>query len=167
MGKMQAEDWKKVKNVLNEALELEISERRDFLNKFDAEIRAEVESLLAFEEESESVMRLSAVEFSTDFFDVEANSRLVGQRFGVYKIIREIGQGGMGAVFLAKRADRKFEQKVALKLLKREMNTSALRRRFEQEQKILASLEHPTFRHGNDRRQNSFFGDGIYRRLAD
>ena len=49
----------------------------------------------------------------------------------------------MGAVYLAKRTDGKFEQKVALKLLKREMNTAAFRRRFQQEREILASLEHP------------------------
>ncbi|MGI9055053.1 MAG: protein kinase domain-containing protein, partial [Pyrinomonadaceae bacterium] len=60
-----------------------------------------------------------------------------------YKVVRELGYGGMGAVYLAERADGKFRQKVALKLLKREMNTSALRRRFQREREILASLEHP------------------------
>ncbi len=59
---MQAENWKKIKQVLNDALELETSERKIYLNKFDDEIRAEVESLLAFEEESEDAMRLTAVE---------------------------------------------------------------------------------------------------------
>ena len=61
----------------------------------------------------------------------------------IYEILEEIGYGGMGAVYLAKRIDGKFEQKVALKLLRREMNTAALRRRFQQEREILASLEHP------------------------
>lgn len=140
---MQAENWKKIKQVLNDALELETSERKIYLNKFDDEIRAEVESLLAFEEESEDAMRLTAVEFSKEFFDEEDSSPLIGQQIGNYKIVRELGQGGMGAVYLATRADGKFDQKVALKLLKREMNTSAIRRRFQQEQEILASLTHP------------------------
>ena len=143
---MQAENWKKVKEILDEVLPLETSARQHFWNnhKISGEIRAEVESLLAFEEESESLMHLSAVEFSKDFFDgEEAQNPLIGQELGVYRIIRELGQGGMGAVYLAERADGKFEQKVALKLLKREMNTSALRRRFQQEREILASLEHP------------------------
>ncbi|HMS40968.1 MAG TPA: serine/threonine-protein kinase, partial [Pyrinomonadaceae bacterium] len=122
--------------------ELETSERKIYLNKFDDEIRTEVESLLAFENETEDVMRLTAVEFSKEFFDDE-KSPLIGQKIGVYQIIRELGQGGMGAVYLATRADGKFDQKVALKLLKREMNTSVIRRRFQQEQEILASLEHP------------------------
>ncbi len=143
---MQAEKWNLVKKLLDEVLSLETSERRRFLDKSgaNAEILSEVESLLAFETESEDLMRLSAVEFSRDFFDGEdAENPLVGQQIGNYKIIRELGQGGMGAVYLAERADGKFAQKIALKLLKREMNTAALRRRFQQEQAILASLEHP------------------------
>jgi eukaryotic-like serine/threonine-protein kinase len=141
---MQAENWKKVKELLDEVLQIETSERRNYLKNsgVKAEIRAEVESLLAFESESEDLMRFSAVEFSKDFFDGDENS-LVGQEIGVYKIVGELGQGGMGAVYLAERSDGKFKQKVALKLLKREMNTVALRRRFQQEREILASLEHP------------------------
>ena len=130
---MQSENWKKVKVLLDEVLSLEVSERQNFLDKskVSTEIRAEIESLLAFEEESEDLMRLSAVEFSKDFFDGEdAQNPLIGQQIGNYKIICELGQGGMGAVYLAERADGKFEQKAALKLLKREMNTAALRRRF-------------------------------------
>lgn len=140
---MQAAKWKKVKDVLNDVLELEVSERNRFLSNFDDEIRVEVESLLVFETESEDVMRLSAVEFSKDFFDEDTENPLLGQQIGNYKIIRELGQGGMGAVYLGTRTDGKFEQKVALKLLKREMNTSAIRRRFQHEREILASLEHP------------------------
>ncbi|MCY7346053.1 MAG: protein kinase [Pyrinomonadaceae bacterium] len=142
---MKAENWKNIKDVLMEALNLDVSERRGFLEKADItpDVRAEVESLLAFETAAEDLMHLSAVEFSKDFFDEDETSVLVGQTIGVYKIVRELGQGGMGAVYLAERTDGKFKQKVALKLLKREMNTSALRRRFQQEREILASLEHP------------------------
>lgn len=144
---MQKEDWKKVKQLLKEVLEIEPAKRQKFLDDsgISDSMREEVESLLAFETESEDLMRLSAVEFSKDFFDSNETEKntLLGQRIGVYEIVREIGYGGMGAVYLATRADGKFEQKVALKLLKREMNTAVLRRRFQQEQEILASLEHP------------------------
>lgn len=138
---MSAENWKTVKKILGEVLDLGVAERKSFLQKLDAPLRAEVESLLAFEEESEDLMRLSAVEFSKDFFDDEENA-LLGKTIGAYRIIGELGYGGMGAVYLAERVDGKFSQRVALKLLKREMNTSALRRRFQQEREILASLEH-------------------------
>ena len=129
---MQAENWKKVKQLLDEVLSLETSERQRALqnSEISPEIRAEVESLLAFENESEDLMRLSAVEFSKDFFDEDDKNSLIGQNIGAYKIVHELGFGGMGAVYLAERTDGKFEQKVALKLLKREMNTVALRRRF-------------------------------------
>ncbi|MDM7920711.1 MAG: serine/threonine-protein kinase, partial [Pyrinomonadaceae bacterium] len=142
---MRSEDWKKVKEVLADALERPVTERQAFLDaqKLSPELRIEIETLLAFEEGSEGVMQLSAVEFAKDLLDDAPESKLIGQTIGSYRIIREIGYGGMGVVYLAERADGKFDQKVALKLLKRELNTAALRRRFEQERAILASLEHP------------------------
>jgi non-specific serine/threonine protein kinase/serine/threonine-protein kinase len=144
---MKAENWKNIKEVLLEAMSLESSERWDYLEKADIspETREEVKSLLAFEAESEDLMHLSAVEFSKDFFesDDELKNILIGQQIGAYTIVSELDNGGMGAVYLASRTDGKFKQKVALKLLKREMNTAALRQRFRQEREILASLEHP------------------------
>lgn len=117
---MQTENWKNIKAVLMEALNLDASERHGFLEKADisSEVRQEVESLLTYEEESEDLMNLSAVEFSKDFFDEDAKSTLIGQRVGVYEIAGELGQGGIGAVYLAARNDGKFEQKVAIKMLK-------------------------------------------------
>jgi non-specific serine/threonine protein kinase/serine/threonine-protein kinase len=144
---MQTENWKKVKELLNEVLPLTQSERQKFFgnSQINDEMRREVESLLAFEEESEDLMQLSMVEYLKDFIasDELGEHALVGQEIGVYKIVRELGYGGMGAVYQAERTDGKFDQTVALKLLKREMNTAALRRRFGQEREILASLEHP------------------------
>jgi serine/threonine protein kinase len=58
-------------------------------------------------------------------------------------VVREIGRGGMGAVFLAERDDGHFEQRVAVKLIKRGMDTELVLRRFRAERQILASLQHP------------------------
>lgn len=155
---MQAEDWKKIKEILREALEIaEADRRRAFLDVAapGAEIRAEVESLLAFETESEDFMSLSITDFSKDFFVTEemsesereaetaAKGSLVGREIGIYKIIGELGAGGMGAVYLAERADGKFARRVAVKLLRREFNTSKIRRRFEIEKEIQSKLDHP------------------------
>ena len=144
---MQTENWKKVKELLNEVLPLDARQRQIFLeeSKISPEIRREVESLLVLEDEAADLMQMSMVEYLKDFIDSDELNKqtLIGQKIGVYQIIGELGQGGMGAVYLATRIDGKFEQKVALKLLKREMNTAALRRRFQQEREILASLEHP------------------------
>ncbi|HEX8734128.1 MAG TPA: serine/threonine-protein kinase [Pyrinomonadaceae bacterium] len=153
---MQAEDWKKVKEILREALQISQPERRrDFLNSApSAEIRAEVESLLACETESEDFMSLSITDFSKDFFDGEeipgdereaqsAQGSPIGRKIGIYQIVGELGAGGMGAVYLAERADGKFARRVAVKMLRREFNTSKIRRRFEVEKEIQSRLEHP------------------------
>lgn len=142
---MHSENWKKVKALLGEALEVDARERQAFLQNSGEtqQVIAEVESLLEFEDASNRMMNLAAVEFSKEFFDGNVENPHIGRQIGNYKIIGELGQGGMGAVYQATRADGKFEQKVALKLLKREMNTAALRRRFQHEREILATLEHP------------------------
>ena len=65
------------------------------------------------------------------------------ERIGPYRLLRLVGRGGMGEVYLAERADGGFQQRVALKLVKRGMDTDALLRRFMRERRILAQLEHP------------------------
>src|SRR5437868_3945156 len=62
---------------------------------------------------------------------------------GPYRILRRIGQGGMGAVYLAQRDDAEFKQQVAIKLVKRGMDTEFVLRRFRNERQILAALNHP------------------------
>ena len=149
--KMQPENWRAIKEILSEVSDLSASERAGFFDKANLNplIRREVESLLAFENAPADALDYSAIEFSKDFFDKDfgdgeaADNALVGQQIGAYEIVRELGWGGMGAVYLATRADGKFAQRVALKLLKRELNTNQIRRHFEQEREILASLEHP------------------------
>jgi non-specific serine/threonine protein kinase/serine/threonine-protein kinase len=66
-----------------------------------------------------------------------------GRRVGPYHVVREIGRGGMGAVYLAERADGQYRQRVALKLIKRGMDTEHVLARFRAERQILASLDHP------------------------
>jgi len=144
---MEADDWKEIKAVLLEALRLGPRERASYLDGagLTPEARAEVESLLALEAEAEDFMSLPAGEFSKDFLGGHEPPRdaLVGQRVGSYEIVSELGSGGMGAVYLARRADGKFEQRVAVKMLKREFNTERLRRAFDREKEILAALAHP------------------------
>jgi eukaryotic-like serine/threonine-protein kinase len=68
---------------------------------------------------------------------------LGGSLVGPYRILRELARGGMGAVYLAERADGQFEQRVALKLIKRGMDSDDIHRRFLGERQILARLSHP------------------------
>src|SRR5690606_19789660 len=140
---MRNNDWPKIKDLLNDALELPAAQRTAFLGSIaDTDIRQEVATLLSFEGKAEEMLGFSAVEFSKDFVDVD-EAPMAGKQIGIYRIIRELGHGGMGTVYLAERNDKKFEQRVALKLLKSEMNSAEIRRHFEQEREILACLNHP------------------------
>ncbi|MEZ5424674.1 MAG: serine/threonine-protein kinase [Pyrinomonadaceae bacterium] len=144
---MQPENWKKIKEFLSEALALDPSARRKYLDglDIDGESLEEIRSLLAQEEESENFMSLSARNFSEDFFPEreKLSGGGIGQKIGIYQIIRELGTGGMGAVYLAERTDGRFEQKVAVKMLRREYNTGKIRERFKREREIQATLSHP------------------------
>jgi WD40 repeat protein len=73
----------------------------------------------------------------------EDPSAAIGARLGDYELIREIGRGGMGTIYLARRADEEFEKEVAIKILKRGTDTEEVLRRFRAERQILAQLEHP------------------------
>ena len=142
---MEADNWKTIKGLLQEALQLDLPARAALLDRaaITAEARAEVESLLALEAEAGDFMSVTAGEFSGDIFASVEDETLIKQRIGAYEIVSELGYGGMGAVYLARRADGKFEQTVAVKMLRREFNTERLRRTFAREKDILAALSHP------------------------
>lgn len=139
---MNADEWKEIKGVFVEASELPETERSAFLDKCGADLRFEVERLLKADSEAEdfilepAMVEIGLVEEDTpDFY--------VGKQIDSYRIIREVGRGGMGTVYLADRADEAFDRQVAVKLIKRGMDTNAVLKRFVMERQILANLEHP------------------------
>ncbi len=79
----------------------------------------------------------------SDAENPEFSDQLIGQTFGVYQITREIGRGGMGVVYLGERVDGAFRQDVAIKFVKRGMDTDSVLKRFRNERQILATLSHP------------------------
>ncbi len=143
---MQSEEWQNVEALLAAALEFAPAARREFLAARCAgrpELRREVESLLGCEAAAEGFLATPALAFAADFFAAEdAADARAGQTVGRYRIIREIGRGGMGTVFLAERADGEFQQQVALKIVRRSFADAELARRFRRERQILASLSH-------------------------
>lgn len=139
---MSSERWQEVKETLAAALEVETAERPSFLEsacRHDAALRTEVEMLL-----NQTTGNLdAATKIIGVAWDDRPDQNKIGRRVGAYELIREIGRGGMGAVWLARRADRQFEKLVAVKLLKRGTDTDEVLRRFQEERQILARLEHP------------------------
>ena len=96
----------------------------------------------------QAVLRLAAAEeASGDFLETSpihaGSADLAGKRIGRYELIGELGRGGMGAVYRARRADGAFEQEVAIKLFLHSVFSNSALQRFTIERQILASLEHP------------------------
>jgi serine/threonine-protein kinase len=135
------ERWQLTQDLLEQALALAEPEREDFLARScdgDVPLREEIEALIVID------TRLGDF-IEKPLFDVHGDrgSLTAGDQLGPWRIVSEIGRGGMGAVYLAERADSTYEKKVAIKLLKRGMDTEELVRRFRSERRILALLEHP------------------------
>ncbi|HYV10210.1 MAG TPA: protein kinase [Pyrinomonadaceae bacterium] len=138
------ERWQQVKVVLSQALELEAGPRRLFLDSVnDVELRAEVELLLDHHvDTSADVIEQCASDAATRLRLDEVATK-EGARIGPYRILRELGRGGMGAVYLAERDDEHYHQQVAIKLIKPGLGGDAIRKRFRNEMQILADLSHP------------------------
>ena len=145
---MKAEYWKEIEGIVADALEVKTSERRKFIEKRCAtspEIKREVESLLENEAGAENLFKSPAVADYAQFFRADDElDAVVGQEIGNYRILRELGCGGMGAVYLAERNDGKFSQRAAIKMLRREFNVEKVRQTFRREKEILAKLIHPS-----------------------
>ena len=143
---MASERWQSIKEVFLEAESMAPHEREAFLDRAcagDRALRAEIESLLASGETTEGWLDGAVFEVAADWLADEAETAGPDARIGPYRIERELGRGGMGAVYLASRDDTQFEQRVAIKLVRRGMESEEIARRFRQERQILASLEHP------------------------
>jgi len=135
--------WERVQSLFLEALDLPPEERASFLEATcagDAELRREVESLIAHDGDPELHISEALQDTAQSFFESE---NVAGTRFGVWRVLREIGRGGMGTVYLASRDDDQFQKKVAIKIVKRGMDTTELLNRFRRERQILAHLDHP------------------------
>ena len=148
-GNIDPQRWDRLKTILGEALEQDSSAARIALVEQrcgqDTELLEEAESLLA---EAEALLK----ERTDSFEDCARNAASTfwqegpqrgGERVGAYVIVRELGHGGMGTVFLAERADGQFEKQVAIKILNRGADTAEILRRFRAERQILAKLDHP------------------------
>lgn len=146
----EANDSEAIAGLLAEAVELPPNEQAAFVQKaaVSEAVRGEVLSLLdvydrAADQTEGLEPALAARVLGGEPADDPEDDTEPGRLIGPYRILRELGRGGMGVVYLAERADGAYEQQVAFKLLPPSLGSEALNRRFLLERQILARLEHP------------------------
>lgn len=143
---MTPERWQEVKQLFQSVVEFDSGRRNELLAVAcggDNMLRKEVEALLASDEQAADFIEQSAFDVAARVLaDRDAESAL-GRCVGPYKITREVSRGGMGVVYEAARADDQYQQRVAVKLIKRGVDTEDVLRRFRHERQILANLDHP------------------------
>ena len=137
---------KAIEDIFHAALDHEPRELGALLDEKcagDQALRREVEALLASHRQAGNFIETPVGSLDASVFEDGPADPLIGQTIGHYQISKRIGRGGMGAVYLAQRADEQYEKRVAIKLIKRGMDTDAVLRHFRNERQILASLDHP------------------------
>jgi serine/threonine-protein kinase len=150
---VNTERWRRLERALDELLDARPPERPALLDRLaagDADFGRELAALLEAESAAGEWLERPVEGFAPELLASAAlaatdreHAGLVGRCLGPYRLLREIGRGGMGTVFLAERADGQFEQRVALKLVRADLRSTSARRRFLDERRLLARLSHP------------------------
>lgn len=133
--------WNKLKDIFSEAIDAPAEERATLVSRLaegDQSLAAEAMEMLLADDEPNSVFTGPADRRLEQALELAPQAEV-----GPYRVIRRLGAGGMGVVYLAERHDGHFQQRVALKLIKRGMDSEEILRRFRAERQILAHLEHP------------------------
>jgi len=141
--------WQKIEEVFNQALALRIDERESFLKSAcvdDTVLRTEIDSLLREVDESDHLLSESTFALGAELLSREYSESLTGQTLGTYKIVRPIGRGGMGEVYLAH--DDRLRRQVAIKFLPKLLVEDKERaRRFKHEARAASAISHPNVAH--------------------
>ena len=145
---MNTARWERTKEVFEEALKLDLESRREYLDAAcgkDQELRVEVDSLIAsYEQAGTDFLDRAAAELLDLTSGPDAPPQLrPGQLAGPYRLIREIGRGGMGQVWLAERCDGRFDRRVAIKFIQGTTLAGSTAQRFKREGSFLSKLAHP------------------------
>ena len=143
---MNPHRWQQAKQVLNEALDQAPAEQTAFISRAcadDLDLRHEVESLLRAHHRADGFIETPVVDDVFRLVDSDQQEIPGGRRIGQYQVIRKLGDGGMGAVYLAARADDQFQKQVAIKVVRFGLDNQFVINRFLSERQILANLEHP------------------------
>jgi len=159
---MDADRWRRLEELFDKVLDCPLNDRKAFIDRAcadDPTLKTEVTRLLALHEEApDSFLNIPALQMAGGItvkdagaIPLESNERNPDREpkwlIGSYELIREIGRGGMGAVYLARRADDQYQKQVAIKVLRAGLENDDIIRRFRNERQILAGLDHPNIAH--------------------
>ncbi|MEJ2613786.1 MAG: serine/threonine-protein kinase [Ignavibacteriaceae bacterium] len=139
-------DWDKLKALFQKAIELSPEERKPFLEeqcRDNPELRKEIEALISAQGKSGGLLDITSIQSGEQDSPNDSSGLFVGMTIGKYKVEKKIGDGGMSVVYSAVRADEHFTRRVAIKFIKRGMDTEDIIKRFKIEQQTLAALNHP------------------------
>ncbi|HKV42052.1 MAG TPA: protein kinase [Blastocatellia bacterium] len=142
---MGTSEWEHVKQLFQSALDLPPDERAVFLDEACAgkvDLRREVESLIGAYQKADGFIDNPAVDEALKLVQEIDRGLPAGHRIGPYRVINEIGEGGMGVVYLAARADDQYQKQVAIKLVRHDSGNTFIINRFLAERQILANLDH-------------------------
>ncbi|MGH9721866.1 MAG: protein kinase domain-containing protein, partial [Bryobacteraceae bacterium] len=131
-----------LKEILTTAMKRQGDARQAYLDESctgDDEMRREVEELIAASEPEDDFLERPLFRVAV----TPAPEAMIGRRFGPYRLVRLIGRGGMGVVYLAEREDGEFTRQAAIKVVRRGFDSEEMLRHFRRERQILASLAHP------------------------
>ena len=142
---MEQDRWNTINEVFTAWLEKDPEEQAHFLAEAcgdDQNLRSEVQHLIDAHRKADDFIETPILDQVASSIAADEES-LKMEQIGSYRILKEIGRGGMGAVFLGARADQEYEKQVAIKLIKRGMDTEQVLHRFRNERQILANFDHP------------------------
>jgi serine/threonine-protein kinase len=145
-GSKEPDDTQRLRELFDLLLPLDPAARHEALAAHcgdDPRLREELEALLAAAERTDEVLREAVGAAAAGIVTGAPDGCAPGTRIGPYRVLRELGRGGMGVVHLAERADGRYRQQVALKLLSGTRTDTDAAERFRRERQILARLRHP------------------------
>ena len=139
---MDVESWKRIDDLFSRAIDLPLDQRAEFLTSAcgdDIELRSQVEKLLVQDANADAdFLKPDPLNIKQQLSPV-SDDPMIGKMLGRFEVVRRIGKGGMGNVYLAVRRER-YRQQVAIKVLKRGMDTDEVLRRFSRETRVLATV---------------------------
>jgi serine/threonine protein kinase/tetratricopeptide (TPR) repeat protein len=154
MKGISPERWIEIESVLDLALDCDPAEQEDVVTKAcgdDLKLRSEVMALLRASDKTpafldgpgKDALNQALVDMADQLDSDEEEDPYINREMGPYRLIRRLGRGGMGQVYLAVRTDRMDDRFIAIKIIRRGMDTDEILHRFRTERRILASLTHP------------------------